>query len=422
MRAGLRWGVLMAVAGLWLGPAAHAQDAAQATTNTPAADAVGPRELQNFSLPGTVTRPAETPPAQRTAPAAERRPAPRTTTAPAPAPTRAAEAPPANQRAATTTRSAPQPAAQARTASAEVARATPTPAPAPAPTPGFSSVTMRLPPPTDAPADQSQASAGPAVFPEQEEAASALAPEQGLPLWPWLLAAMALGGGGAFLFWRNRGRGAAYAGGPQINAFVAPEPAARPRAPAPVPRPPAPAPAPAPPSSTGGVITTRLRPWVDLEFLPTRCIVEEQEVRFDFDLVLTNSGSAAAKDVLIEAVVINASPEQEQEIAAFFARTDGAGDRIPNIPPLKSVALRPQLALPLNQLRVLEAGGRRVFVPLIAFSAQYRWGSGSAGRTAAVYLLGRETKGEKLAPFSLDLGARTFRGIAGRALPNALRE
>jgi len=29
------------------------------TSNTPATDAVGPRELQNFSLPGTVTRPPE---------------------------------------------------------------------------------------------------------------------------------------------------------------------------------------------------------------------------------------------------------------------------------------------------------------------------------------------------------------------------
>jgi len=43
-------------AGLMLGSAsASAQDAAT-TTNTPAAQAVGPRELENFSLQGNVTR------------------------------------------------------------------------------------------------------------------------------------------------------------------------------------------------------------------------------------------------------------------------------------------------------------------------------------------------------------------------------
>ena len=44
-RVGTRLGVLMAVAGLMLGTAAHGQDSAPATTNTPATDSIGPREL-----------------------------------------------------------------------------------------------------------------------------------------------------------------------------------------------------------------------------------------------------------------------------------------------------------------------------------------------------------------------------------------
>ena len=57
MRGGLRLAMVVWTAGLVLGPAPlAAQSAPATTTNTPAADAVGPKELQNFSLSGTVTR------------------------------------------------------------------------------------------------------------------------------------------------------------------------------------------------------------------------------------------------------------------------------------------------------------------------------------------------------------------------------
>jgi hypothetical protein len=253
-------------------------------------------------------------------------------------------------------------------------------------------------------------------FTEDAAAAPALAPDRSLPLWPWLLAAMALGAGGAFLFWRNRGRHS-YAGGPHIDAFVAPEPAPRGRVPAPAPRP-----APTQPTpSSPGLVTTRLRPWLDIAFAPKRCIIEEHQVVFEFELTVYNSGSGAARDVLVEAVMINASPTQEQEINAFFARTGGAGERIERIAQLKRVALSPRVAVPRQQVRVLEAGGRRVFVPLIAFNVQYNWGASNSSQTSAVYLLGRETKAEKLAPFRIDLGARVYRGIEARPLPNTIR-
>jgi len=68
MRADLRFKTVFAAAPLLLVPGlASAQDAAQPTTtppaatNTPAPDAVGPRELQNFSLPGTSTKTTDQP-------------------------------------------------------------------------------------------------------------------------------------------------------------------------------------------------------------------------------------------------------------------------------------------------------------------------------------------------------------------------
>jgi hypothetical protein len=83
------------------------------------------------------------------------------------------------------------------------------------------------------------------------------------------------------------------------------------------------------------------------------------------------------------------------------------------LPPLKGVELRSSVSLPLDQLRVFEVAERRLFVPLIGLNALYRW-SGGAGQTSCSFLIGREGKGEKMAPFRLDLGPRVFRGLGMR--------
>ena len=397
----MRLGVAFLVAGLALAPVpALAQDADSAT-NTPATDSIGPRELQGFSLEGRVERSADPPPASAAPPARTNSPPARSTPAETTA-NSAANPRPAERQAETRaiasapTAESPRPAARAPAA------------------PSRSSITVNLPPVsgTLTPASATAAT----DFPVAD---AALAPEQGLSLWPWLLAAMALGGGAAFLFWRRTHHRPAFAGGPRIDAFVAPRP--QPRAPAP--RAPAPAPPaakPAPPTAPVGIVSTRLRPWIDLTFEPIRCIVEDERITFEFELAMLNSGSAPARDVLIEASTFNAGPTQDQEIQAFFDSPVGEGERIAAIPPLKSVNLRPQLSVARSELRVLEAGGRHVFVPLIAFNAVYRWGGGE-GQTSAAYLLGRDTKGEKMAPFRLDLGARIFRGVGKRALPLGIR-
>ena len=400
MRAALRLGVAFLVAGLALAPApALAQDA-EATTNAPATDAVGPRELEGFSLQGTVTRSAD-PPAATEPPA---------------------RTPPATRPAAERDTSAPVSAArpaEPRQAEAGVSSSAPAAAAPPSPTErqlasGPPSVTVNLPPVGNSLTPAAASDSGFAVVDQP-----VLSSEPGLSLWPWLLAAMALGAGGAFLLWR-RNHSEATAGGPRIDSFVAPQP--QPRAPAA--RAPAPAPVSAPKPSPelppAGVVSTRLRPWIDLTFEPLRCIVDDERVTFEFELAMRNSGSAPARAVLIEASTFNAGPSQDQEIQAFFDSPVGEGERIAAIPPLKSFNLRTQLSVARDQVRVLEAGGRHVFVPLIAFNAMYRWGTGD-GQTSAAYLIGRDTKGEKMAPFRLDLGARVFRGVGQRPLPVGVR-
>ena len=413
-------GRLLAAGALALAPwAALAQEAPPppTVTNTPATDSVGPRALQDFSLKGTVTRAAEQP--APTSPPPKR--PPQTQSQPTTADVAQAVSAPPN-------RTQP-PRVRLTDSSSETVSSAATAAPQPQPQPqrttqplrqsaSASSVTAALPR-LDRGSDQSSAAAPASTpaFPPEPEAAGTLAPEHKLPILPWLLAALALGAGGAFLFWRNRGR-EAFAGGPKIDAFIAPAPAPRsapPPAPAPAPKAPAPSP------SIRGIVSTRLRPWIDIGFHPLRCVLEKEQVTVEFEVELFNSGSAPARAVLIEGALFNAGPAQDEEIGRFFANPVGQGERIAVIPPLKRVALRTQVAVPSGQVHAYEMADRQVFVPLIAFNALYNWGGGE-GQTSSSYLLGRDTKGEKMAPFRLDLGPRIFRGIAGRLLPAGVRQ
>ena len=140
----------------------------------------------------------------------------------------------------------------------------------------------------------------------------------------------------------------------------------------------------------------------------------------EFELDLFNGGTAPARAVLAEASIFNVGANQEQELAAFFARPVGAGNRIDAIPPLKRLTFTSRVVAPRDAIQEYELAGRKSFVPVIAFNALYEWSSGS-GQTSAAFLVGRDTGGEKLGPLRLDLGPREVRGLGARALPTGLK-
>ena len=375
MKAGLRFCIAAAATLMAFAHApAIAQDPLAPTTNAPASDAIGPREVENFSLNGTVTRAAETPPA---------------TAAPAPTPDRATAPDVATRLPADGP--ARSPAASSR--STEPTRPDP-------------SVSVSLPP-AEALSDAPSATPvdAPAANPGLETPATL--PSEGGSILPWLLALIVIGAGAGYYFWRQRSTHS-YAAAGAVSRFVPPEPA-----PSLQPQQRAPGPQPAASAASGAVVSTRLRPWLDIEFAPSRCVVEEDKATIDFDVVITNTGNTPARDVLIEASLFNAGPSQDQEIGGFFEHPVAKGDRIPAIPPMRKVAVKSAVSLTRAQMRQFEVAGRSLFVPLIGFNALYRW-SGGDGQTSASYLLGRDTKSEKMAPFRLDLGPRIFRGLGAR--------
>lgn len=379
----------------------------------PSAETIGPSQLRDFDLQGRVTRPAEgaaTTPAQ-----------PATTATATP---RSGEAVPA-EAAATPALGAPtsaRPASQLpestdrqvsdSTVSADSQPITPSAplnvATDPAPQPGFGEDSLPAP--------------------------DSINPDGESPPLPWIAALIALIGGGAFIAWSRRGRRQRYADpGRMAFAGLAPEtlpdakpfPPARPRADLPPPRaqpaPPAPRPDPVPqrpapkPADDGLIVSSRLKPQLNVEFSPDRVVVTEQEVLLQFEIVIANVGSAPARDVLVEGQLFTAHIGQDQEIAAFFQNPAVDGDRMASIAPLGRISLKSVARLPLDQIHHFEASGRKMFVPLVGFNILYRFGSGD-GQASASFLVGRgNEQDEKLAPFRIDRGPRIFRGLSFRA-------
>ena len=384
------WRILIASALAFPGTAALAQNgpATVPSSSAPDRESIGPPQLSNFSLGGKVTRPAA--PQQ----AAVVRPASRS-----PKVVRDREtADVINPEPARSPRAAPQ----AGTAQSPPAR----PSAARTIQPQSSSDSLQAFANPAPPQPQSLRLPVPATTAEHPNLNAQSAWLSGL-LW-FLAAAAAAGAGGWFFLWQRPRTRLAPAG--PLFRFDAPaaEPALPPVPPADPPRAEPPAPKPA------GIVSTRLRPWIELQFTPGRVIFDTEKAMLEFEMAVFNSGSAPARDILVEGALFNAGPMQDQQIAGFFENPVGQGNRLPLLAPLQRLSMSSAIILSKAQLVPLEIEGRPLLVPLAGFNALYRWGNGSNGQTSASYLVGKQTDGEKLAPFRLDLGPRIFRKLAAR--------
>jgi len=344
-------------------------------------ETVGPPQLRDFNLNGTVTRQA----------------APPATTRATPPPTvRQVETAPARQQSEVTR---PRPVEAQPQQSSPIQQA-----PSAAfPKPSAAAPTVELPATDPAPV----AAAPQLPLPGE--------PGSGFTYWPWLLAGIVAAGGALLLFRRNQQQRNRYA--EALSGYdlgTAPEAAAEPLRRAPVPAPPPPKPA------STGIVSTRLRPDITIDLLPERAVLDETGATIEFQVTVRNNGTAPAREVLIEACMVNAGPAQDQELGAFFAHPVVKGEAIPQIMPMTEILLKSAVRLRPEHMRQYEIEGRKLFVPLVGVNAVYR-GPAGPKQTSASYLVGRDGDGEKMAPFRLDLGPRIFRGLGARTHTLGLR-
>lgn len=387
----------------------RAQD--NSAQSAPPAEAVGPRELENFSLEGRVTRPAEEVAGPEAQPAT-------------PTPRQPSSAPPSE-------RSVPRPVVES---SADRAPATRPPA----------EEVLARPLSRPQPSGTEQARAEPPAAPPRPALVTDAPAEQGSSLLMWL-AALLFAAGAAAVYWFVRGRGermahaggyrSGYAGRGADSAPPEPRPAPLPRAAQPEPRPPVPAtvgpradapvssapPGASPPSKPVGIVASSLRPWIDVELTPDRALVDDNGAAIAFNVTLVNSGSAPARDVSIEACLLNAGARQDSELSDFYQKPKSSSDSIPVIAPMARVPLRTAVKIPRDMIHEYEVEGRKLFMPMVAVSTRYRWSSGE-GQTGASFLVGKgKEEQERLAPLRIDQGARSWNGLGARRYEKGLR-
>jgi hypothetical protein len=150
-------------------------------------------------------------------------------------------------------------------------------------------------------------------------------------------------------------------------------------------------------------------------------MVTDEHAAIVFDVTLFNSGSAPARDIAVEACMINAGEQQDAQLTRFYATPGQVPDKIPAVAPLARVTLKSAVRLPRAAVQEYEVEGRKMFIPMVAVNSRYRWSSGE-GQSAASFMVGRAAdERAKLGPLRLDQGARGWKGLAARRYEKGIR-
>lgn len=242
------------------------------------------------------------------------------------------------------------------------------------------------------------------------------APASGMDNWPWLLALLAVIGGGAFA-WQSRRRKAALAGGPSDEVVTE-----RAASPAPVASPPPSKPAtpiPAQPETpkvpTGTITTSALRPDLQVEVEPIRAEFSERGFVLDYRLMIANVGHGAAQRPTLMQDWLFASPTQAADYEAFLSSPVGANDKpLPqSIPPGTTLSVDARAIMTLEQARVVQIEARKLLLPILAIRVRHG-GQAPAQKPAThgMWLIGRKGGSDgRMAPIRADRGARVIRDL-----------
>lgn len=260
-------------------------------------------------------------------------------------------------------------------------RATPTPAPIPTPTPRPTPTPLPGAIPTPTPA-ATRAPIETVVLPSGGR----------MSLWPWLAGAALLLLGAALLLLRRRREEPAEDEADMSE--LAPEPPAAP-----------------PPSPSAPVTRARL----GIDFRPTRAGFNLMTVTVDGEVTVTNTGDAPARDVRV-AVVLQSARADAGELLAHIAAQPIVRPATPPLAlaPGEQRRFRAVAALPHEAIQPVNAGGRPMFVPLVAIVARYRDDARERQAAQAFAVGPQRADSAKLAPLWLDVPPRTYDNVAAR--------
>ncbi|WP_144036157.1 superantigen-like protein SSL4 [Sphingomonas jeddahensis] len=297
------------------------------------------------------------------------------------------------------------------------ARATPTPQPSATPTPratptpvatpspSTTATPVATPEPVASPTSAAPAVAPTALAPPVAEPVSATPSERPAWLWPVVLGLILLTGMGLFA-WRRR-RQAEPADVPVLPVVDAVPP---PEAP-PVSRAPAVPVAPTAPRFLDQAASAPA-PRLDLdEPAVSRAGLNMVTATADVTVTVRNVSDVAAQGVTLDVRLTSAQPGQDAAIAAMFAGPVPRPATPPfDLAPGEARKVRALATMPRDAITVLQAGGRPMFVPVVAIRAVH-----AGGQTTSVHALGIERPGQaKLGPFWLDQPMRMYDTIGVR--------
>ncbi|MCP3733770.1 hypothetical protein M9979_02595 [Sphingomonas sp. RP10(2022)] len=331
--------------------------------------------LDNFSLPSSRPTPVPTP-------------TPVPVIVPTATPTPAASATP-RPRATPTPQATPTP------------RATPTPVETATPAPSPTATTTPVATPTLAPA--------PVVTPTPAPTAVSTTPSADNG-WGdgWTIGAVlvAIAGGAGLWWWRRR----------------RPDETDDREEPVPVAAVPRPVPAPAPPVLPDPAPVVGERGRLTLALSPRRAGLNLLSATVEAELLVRNDGSAPAAAIRIGAALIGAAAGQGGDVAPLFAQPVVRPATPPfALAPGEERRVRLVVALPRTDIAPLAAGGRAMFVPVVAVNALYEVGTDVPGQSAAAFAVGVErVDSAKLAPFWLDQPARMHEQLGVRPYGTAI--
>lgn len=161
---------------------------------------------------------------------------------------------------------------------------------------------------------------------------------------------------------------------------------------------------------------------IGLAVRPTRAGINMLSATVDTEVTLTNVGDAPAHDIRAELRLFSLTNDQSPVLDVFYAEPITRPSTPPfTLQPGEERRFRVVAALAHADIHPITAGGRPMFVPLLALSARYRDGDAARGMAQAFAVGVERVDSAKLAPFWLDAPARSYDQVAARA-HGAVRE